>query len=278
MRFGPALLFCPADRPDRYAKAASIADTVILDLEDAVAADAKVSARASLVESSLEPSRTVVRVNPARSGLLEADLAALGQTAYRTVMLAKTETLADLVLFDNFDVIALCESPLGVVNAELIASHPSVAALTWGAEDLVAGLGGSSSRSENRTYRQFALYARSKVLIAAASKSKPAFDTVHLDIADVAGLRDEATDAAASGFTGTLCIHPSQVAVVRSAFRPTADAVRWAEGVLAASAASHNGVFAYQGRMVDEPVIRQAKQILTLAESSTHSNEGSAES
>ena len=86
---GPALLFCPADRPDRYAKAAAAADVVILDLEDGVALADKVSARRDLVDTPLDPERTIVRINPAGTPEHELDLAALEHTAYRTVMLAK---------------------------------------------------------------------------------------------------------------------------------------------------------------------------------------------
>src|ERR1700709_2572929 len=104
MLTAPALLFCPADRPDRYAKAAAAADSGILDLEDAVAPDAKASARLSLVESTLDPECTIVRVNPGSSGELEADIQALRQTGYRTGMLAKEETGSHLALLAGFQV------------------------------------------------------------------------------------------------------------------------------------------------------------------------------
>src|SRR5690606_25089368 len=86
---GPALLFCPADRPDRYAKAAERADGVILDLEDAVDPSAKDAAREALVGSSLAPGRTIVRVNPHGTADHAADLDCLARTGYRMVMLAK---------------------------------------------------------------------------------------------------------------------------------------------------------------------------------------------
>ncbi len=262
---GPALLFCPGDRPDRYAKAAAAADTVIIDLEDAVAVPAKPLARSALIASNLDPARTLVRVNPGSTGLLDDDLVALRQTPYYQVMLAKAETAEDLAPLYGFEVTAICESPLGVRNADLLADLDPVVALTWGAEDLVAGIGGRSSRQDDGRYRSFAVYARSRVLIEAASSGKPAFDTVHLDIADVDGLRSEAEDAAASGFSGVLCIHPDQVAVIRSAFRPTAEAIRWAEEVLEAAAGSPGGVFALGRQMVDEPVLRQARRVLDSA-------------
>lgn len=77
MIIGPALLFCPADRPDRYAKAAAAADTVIIDLEDAVAPADKPAARAALTTARLDPARTVVRVNPSSGDDLALDLAAV---------------------------------------------------------------------------------------------------------------------------------------------------------------------------------------------------------
>ena len=259
---GPAFLFCPGDRPDRYGKAAAAADTVIIDLEDAVALAAKPSAREAMVASDLDPARTLVRVNPRATGLLEEDLAALRRTDYRNIVLAKAETAEDMTPLAGFRVMAICESPLGVRNADLLAECDEVVALTWGAEDLVAGMGGSSSRHEDGRYRSFALYARSRVLIAATSAGIEAVDTVHLDIPDEEGLREEAMDAAASGFSGAMCIHPRQVAVIRQAFQPSPAALRWATGVLTAAASASNGVFAYEGRMVDEPVLRQARRII----------------
>lgn len=265
MTLGPALLFCPGDRPDRYTKAATAADAVIIDLEDAVAPAAKADARRSLVSSDLDPATTIVRVNPARTAEFEKDLVAVRATEYRTVMLAKAEDPGTLGQLDGLDVIALCESPLGIRNAGVLADHENVSGLMWGAEDLVAGLGGSSSRLANGRYRDFARYARSAVLIAAASAGKIAYDAVHLDITDDAGLREESEDAAASGFAGTVCIHPRQVEIVRASYRPSAESLRWAEEVLAAASAADNGVFAFGGRMIDEPILRQARRLLSLS-------------
>jgi citrate lyase subunit beta/citryl-CoA lyase len=258
---GPALLFCPADRPDRYAKAADAADSVILDLEDAVAPENRVSARESLLAAHLDPSRTIIRVNPAGASDLSLDIAALRQSNYRSVMLAKTETPQQLDILADFDVIALCETPAGVENAAQIAAVPHVIALMWGAEDLVGAIGGRSSRHADGSYRDVARFARSRVLIAAAAAGKAAIDTVHLDIADLEGLAAEVEDAAAVGFAATACIHPSQVAVIRQGYAPTADEISWAERVLHA-AESQAGVFRFEGRMVDSPVLMQARAVL----------------
>src|ERR1700712_2965813 len=107
MIIGPALLFCPGDRPDRYRKAADAADTVIIDLEDAVGLAAKPAARDALISSDLDPARTLVRVNPRATGLLDDDLAALRRTDYRNVMLAKAETSEDVAPLEGFQVMAI---------------------------------------------------------------------------------------------------------------------------------------------------------------------------
>jgi citrate lyase subunit beta/citryl-CoA lyase len=261
---GPALLFCPADRPDRYAKAAKAADSVILDLEDAVAPENRAAARESLLATRLDPDRTIIRLNPAGTPDFELDLDAVRRSGYRTVMLAKTQSADQLDALADFDVIALCETPAGVENADAIAAAPNAVALMWGAEDLVGAIGGRSSRHADGSYRDVARYARSRVLIAAAAAGKAAVDTVHLDIADLDGLAAEVEDAAAVGFAATACIHPSQVAVIRAGYTPTADEIAWAERVLSA-AETNPGVFRFEGRMVDGPVLMQARTVLARA-------------
>jgi citrate lyase subunit beta/citryl-CoA lyase len=260
MNLGPALLFCPADRPDRYEKALAAADAVILDLEDAVAPANRPAGREALIASELDPDRVIVRINELGTDDAVADLAALARTAYRTIMVPKAD--ARLVAPDGFEVIALCESAAGVVAAPELANR--VAALMWGAEDLVASLGGTSSRLADGTYRDVARTARANVLLAAGAAGIPAIDTVHLDIADLEGLRAEATDAAASGFAATACIHPSHVAVIREAYAPTPEQVAWATRVLDA-AAGQPGVFRFEGGMVDGPVLRHAEAVLRRA-------------
>lgn len=274
---GPALLFCPADRPERYGKAADRADVVIIDLEDAVAPAARPAAREALTASELDPDRTIVRVNPVDTDDHAADLEALAATGYRCVMLAKTESAAqvtDVHSATGAAVLALVETPLGVVRAEEIAAAPGCAGLMWGAEDLLAAMGGSTSRFSAAEaggprvageYRDVPRHARARVALAAAAFGRWAVDSVHLDIADEAGQRAEALDAVALGYVGTACIHPSQVAVVRGAYAPDDDDVAWARRVL--DAAEHDkGVFQLDGRMVDGPVFRQAEATLRRAQ------------
>lgn len=262
---GPALLFCPADRPERYAKALERADAVILDLEDAVAPADKAAARGHLIESELDPERVIVRVNPVESEAFAADLATLSQTDYRRIMVAKAESAKRISRIDpRFEVIVLCETAKGVAQADRLAALDGVTALMWGAEDLVASIGGTLSRAPNGRYRDIARYARSRVLLAAGARGRAAIDAVHLDIADTKRLTIEAADAAASGFAATACIHPAQVPIIRDAYRPDAKDVAWARGVLRA-AETERGVFSFEGRMVDEPVLRHARALLRRA-------------
>lgn len=259
---GPALLFCPGDRPERYAKALDRADGVILDLEDAVAPRDKAAAREALVAHPLDPARTIVRVNPAGTDDHELDLEAIDSTDYRYVMLAKTSGARDLDRLGDYSVIALCETAAGIVNAPAIAAVDAVVGLMWGAEDLVASLGGSSSRHGDGRYRDVAAHARSTVLLAAGAHGKAAIDSVFVDIPNLGGLASEAADASAVGFTATACIHPDQVATIRAAYAPTADELAFARELLAA-AENERGVFTFRGQMVDEPVLRHARKVLS---------------
>ncbi|TVU60453.1 CoA ester lyase [Paenarthrobacter nitroguajacolicus] len=263
---GPALLFCPADRPERFGKAADRSDAVILDLEDAVAPADKPGARDAIVEQSgaggLEPSRTIVRVNPVGTPEFELDLQALAKTPYRTVMLAKAESAEQLRSLADYQVIALCETAAGIVNASPIAAEPNVVGLMWGAEDLLASLGGLSSRNDDGGYRAVALHSRSAVLLAAKAAGKEAIDSVYVNIPDLEGLGVESRDAVASGFGAKACIHPNQVAVVREAYAPAPEAVAQAEELLEAAAAAGSGVFQFKGKMIDGPILKHAEATL----------------
>jgi citrate lyase subunit beta / citryl-CoA lyase len=258
---GPALLFCPADRPERYDKAAATADMVILDLEDGVSAHDRPAARAALMSSALDPRRTIVRLNPVGTADHQSDLEALSKTSYEIVMLSKTESDDHVRTLRPRRVIALCETPIGVLASPHIAAADNAVALMWGAEDLIAALGGRSSRHADTSYRDVARVARAQVLLAAGAHGRAAIDAVHLDIADLEGLRSEAEDGAASSFSATACIHPTQVAVVQHAYQPTDDETAWARTVVQ-MAETARGVFTYEGRMIDAPLLHQAERIL----------------
>lgn len=261
---GPAWLFCPADRPERFEKAAAAADVVILDLEDGVAAKDREAARAALIETRLDPDRTVVRVNPAGTDDHPLDLEALAKTDYTAVMLAKTEDPQQVRDLAPLEVVVLIETPLGALAVADLARMENAFALMWGAEDLFAVTGGTANRYPDGSYREVARHVRSQTLLAAKAYGRLALDSVYLDIKDLEGLRGEVDDAVAVGFDVKVAIHPSQVAVIREGYAPSAEQVQWARHVLDA-AREARGVFQFEGIMVDAPVLRRAERIVALA-------------
>jgi citrate lyase subunit beta/citryl-CoA lyase len=261
---GPAFLFCPADRPERFAKAAAAADVVILDLEDGVAPERREQARHHVRAADLEPATTIVRVNAVTSAEHDSDMAMLKDSAFRMVMLAKTAGADEVRSLEGFGVFALCETPAGVMAADAIAECSNTVGLMWGAEDLVAALGGYSSRHDNGSYRDVARYARARILVAAGAHHLCALDTVYLNIENLDGQRDQALDAAAMGFSASACVHPSQAAIVSEAYRPTSAQIAWAQTILEASK-DRGGVFRVGDLMVDGPVMTQARQIMNRA-------------
>src|SRR5699024_4142437 len=243
---GPSLLFCPGDRPDRFAKAADRADAVILDLEDAVSPGSKRSARDAVVAHELDPARTIIRVNAPGGTDFEADLLALGAHRPRWVMLPKASAPAavDRIVgaLPGVKVIALCETARGILAAPTLAAHPDVAALMWGGEDRVAALGGTSSRRAGRRYRRAVRRAHASLLPAARAHGGSAIGAIHTDLADEDAWRTEAEDAAASGFTATACIHPAQAEAVRAGYAPSPAEAAWARDVLEAAERHGSGV------------------------------------
>lgn len=275
---GPSTLFVPADRPDRYSKAMDHSDSTIFDLEDAVTPSRKQEARECLrswcedpVNESVlegETMRVVVRINATSSEFFAEDVEFLRTSGVPAVMLPKTESPNDVErlssLVPGVSVIALCETPMGIARSLDIAEHPAVSALMWGSEDLMATLGGTSSRLPDGRFRDVARQSRSAVLLHAAAHGKSTIDTVYTDLSNEDGLLEESRDAAGSGFTLKACIHPAQCGTVRQAFSPAADEVAYARDLLAAVKDSR-GAARFRGKMVDEPLIRNAEQVLQRA-------------
>lgn len=278
---GPALLFAPADRPERFAKAAERSDMVILDLEDGCRAENRAEARANVIDCGLDPDRTIVRVNPVGSPDFLDDVEAVQRSPFHQVMVPKMEnlslfdaTVSPVDVVEGWNVIALIETPKGVLNLSAIAQHPNVVALFWGAEDLTAELGGTSSRygrNEVPTigggisghpggYREVPRMVRAMVLLHAAAAGIVALDSIHADTGDVDGARAEAEDAAGSGFAATVSIHPALVPPIRHAYEPSPEQEQWARKVID-GARNNSGAFAVDGQMIDAPLLRQARVI-----------------
>lgn len=262
---GPAILFCPADRPDRYEKALLAGDAVVFDLEDAVSPDQKDTARTTLAEFLKTKALTdvFVRVNPVTTPWFAKDVKALQSTGVR-IMLPKAESPQTLAELSDFEVLAICETPLGAVNAYELAKVDNTWALLWGGEDMTAALAGRATRRPDGSYMASVNYLRAHVLIAAGAAQKAAIDGAYLDIPDLAGLAAETSEGVGMGFKAKIAIHPSQVAVIRKNFAPSAEDLEWATAVIEASKSEH-GVFNFRGRMIDAPLLAQAQAYVAAA-------------
>ncbi|KQM77694.1 citrate lyase [Sphingomonas sp. Leaf22] len=277
-----SLLFVPGDRPDRFAKAAaSGADALILDLEDAVAASAKDSARAAVADWLREPAPVprFVRINPADGPLALGDLDAMVGTRPDGIVVPKAEGVATILYINA--VIAdrgLSDVPLLPIATETpaaifqLGSYGTVAhrlaGLTWGAEDLPAAIGAATSREPDGRYTAPYELARSLTLFGAHAAGVAAIDTVYPAIRDAAGLAAYAARAARDGFTGMMAIHPAQVATINAAFTPDDETVARAQAIVDAFAAQPDaGALQVDGRMVDAPHLKQALRVLALRDS-----------
>jgi len=263
---GPAWLFCPGDRPDRFGKAAAEADIVILDLEDAVAPQRKPAAREHVQARLSEMGQTncVVRVNSVSSPDFHEDLAALGDFDDLILVLAKSDSARDVERLAPHPVIALCETTEGVLASREIARADNCAGIMLGTADLIADLG-IAGGGPTRGLEVIVSHARSAIVLAAAAAGLASIDTAYLSLADMAGLTREATTASEMGMTAKTCIHPSQVAAIRSAFLPRPEDVKWAHAVIAHAEADGSGASLLNGQMIDSPVITRARSVLGKA-------------
>lgn len=273
------LLFTPGHQPTRFDKAmASRADGIVLDLEDAVAVRDKDMARGQVFDwlRAQGPRQAVstaallcIRLNARQSPFLEADDAALCASlaqgvAPDVVVLPKVESANEvrecLQRWGQHSrqlpmILALIETALGLEHVVSIATAPGLAGMGFGAADLSAELGCEMDWEP-------LLYARGRVAHAAAMGRVALLDVPHLVLGDEAGLRAQTLRAKAMGFTGKFSIHPSQVAPIRDCFLPTPAQVERAQAVVYAAEHSQGQVCVVDGRMVDEPVVRAARQVL----------------
>ena len=259
-----SLLFVPASRPERIAKALDAgADAVIVYLEDAVAPAEKESARAALA-AALDPSRPVmVRVNAADTTWFPADLELLTHPGIAAVVLPKAEHAEDVVVVHRAAggkrVLPLIESALGFEQRLALAHAEGVQRLIFGQIDFQADMGMRATEEELLPFRVALVLASRLVDIA------PPIDGPTTAIGDETVLRSDALRARRLGFGGKLCIHPRQVAVVNQCFTPDADEVAWARRVIEADAAAGGAAVAVDGKMVDRPVVLRAQAILAEA-------------
>lgn len=273
-------LFVPASRPELFDKAlASEADALSFDLEDAVAPSRKPAARQALADwlaspaflaaQSEHPKKIIVRVNAADTSYFPEDVDALGGLPIDMVNLPKVES-ADALREAaaraaqaglEGELLVTVETPQALARAaELAAAHPRVAGLQLGLADLFEPLG--IDRYQPETLRAVMLALR----LGAGCAGKYAMDAAYAWVRDGEGFRAEAQLARSLGFLGKSCVHPSQVAIANEVFGFSAEEIGAAERIVAASEAQAGvGAFLLDGKMIDAPFVRRARDVLLAA-------------
>lgn len=290
MRIPRSWLFVPGDSAKKLAKGPETgAHALIVDLEDAVAPSAKAEARrvtrewldAHRKQVTMRKQVHWVRINAVDTGLWRDDLAAVLPGAPAGIMLPKAEgpEQVRMIAAEIYELEQKNGIPVGqtkilplvsetpraalTIGAYADAPMPRLAGLTWGAEDLGAALGAGRKRDENGLWTDAFRFVRAQTLLAAHAVGVWAIDTLHADFRDEDGLRRAALAARGDGFAGMLAIHPAQVPVINAAFAPSEAELAEAQAIVAAFAANPGaGTLQLDGRMIDQPHLKQAKALL----------------
>ncbi|MEM9570603.1 MAG: CoA ester lyase [Pseudomonadota bacterium] len=263
-----SLLFVPGSRPERFDKAAaSGADTIIIDLEDAVLPENKTEARAAALGwlAHRGDQKAGIRINSPRTAEGCADIAALAVSGCTPdfVMVPKAETGVDMeivgdALGQGADLIAVIESGRGLRRAFDIAKQSSAGVLFGGA-DYSASLGADLANWDAM------IVARGTIAGACGAAGVPAYDVPYLDVKDANGLDAATRQAKAMGFAGRACIHPSQVETVNAVFLPTPEEILEARAIIKALEDSQGGAALHNGKLIDRPIILAANRTLAKA-------------
>ncbi len=270
-----SILFVPATRPDRVPKAAATgADAVCVDLEDAVALADKTGARAGVWEQlavlrSLGV-QSILRINALTSAEGLRDMVALIDSAIAPdgLFVPKCDSAEEVRWIDSLlgdrhgpmKILPIIETTVGLNNVAAIAgASPRVSAMAFGSADFSAEIGSDMGWDA-------LAYARGRIVAAAGRTGIAAIDGVWLDYHDDDGLANEAVRVGAMGYTGKIAIHPQQVPVINQVFTPDQEAIARAHRIVAAAAAAGGGVTTLEGQMIDEPVVQSARRVVAVAE------------
>jgi len=273
------MLFVPGDQPRMLAKAQTLdADAVILDLEDGVAAKDKRRARDALegaLRGGLPVAGTLwVRPNALDTGWLEDDLTACLWPGVTGVVVPKVRAASEVRLVDALvarvardrdlgpvDMAVLIETPSAVLAAaEIGRACTRLAALMFGADDLAAEMGIARTESNDEV-----AVPRAQVALTAHALRCEAIDIVYTRVHDEVGFHRECAEGRRLGYTGKQVIHPAQIAPANTAFSPGADEIAWAARIVEAYEAAPRGALVVDGRMVDAPIVAQARRVLARA-------------
>jgi citrate lyase subunit beta/citryl-CoA lyase len=284
-----SLLFVPGDSERKMAKAESVpADALIFDLEDAVAAENKVAARARvrdfLAARPADRRQALwVRINPLNHAEAGADLAAIIPLRPDGIVLPKARSADDIDLLSQRIGVYEVEHdiPVGSIRILPVATETPqavfalggyvscgkrLAGLTWGAEDLAAAVGATANRDGEGRWTMPYQVVRSLCLFAAHAAGVEAIDTLFANFRDEAGLRRACDEARRDGFSGMLAIHPEQVETINLAFTPSAEELERAQRIVDLFAANPGaGTLALDGAMLDLPHLQQARRLLARA-------------
>jgi citrate lyase subunit beta/citryl-CoA lyase len=260
-----SLLFVPGSNPRALAKARQLdADMVIIDLEDAVPETDKASAREAAVEASHQgfgDRPVALRVNRTDSPHYGEDVVAARRAKLEFIVLPKAEAakqVSDCGWLTGKPVLAMIETPRGVIEAAAIA--PAARGFLAGTNDLAASLGLPAESG-----RQGLVYALQRIVLAARAAGIPAFDGVRNVLEADDGLAAECAEGRAFGFDGKCVIHPSQIDTVNRCFTPDREEVEAAHRLVEAA---HGGAERYEGRMIENMHLDQARALLAKARKS----------
>ncbi|GLK43764.1 MULTISPECIES: HpcH/HpaI aldolase/citrate lyase family protein [Novosphingobium] len=280
-------LFAPGDSERKMTKAMEgEADIVLIDLEDAVAPDAKAAAR-PLVHDFIKAhpeqrARLWVRINPFDGPHTLADLAAVMPAHPGGIMLPKVYGRADVEKLDHClsalevangieegstpVIVLITETAEAMFHTGSYKGAPRVVALTWGAEDLADSIGASSNRNDDGSYSFTYELARSLTVLGAATAGVTAIETISADFRDLEALKARAEKVRRDGFRGMMAIHPAQVPVINAAFTPTEAEIAEAQEIVDVFAANPGvGAIGWKGGMLDRPYLARAERLLRQA-------------
>ena len=274
-----SVLFMPGANTRALEKAKSLpADSLILDLEDAVAPDAKAQARENIrtaLATGFGHREAVVRINGLNTQWGLDDLKAFADTKADAILLPKVESASQIQkvasLLKQFNpentmkIWAMIETPLAIFHLpEIASSHPMLEALVLGTSDLVKDL--HARRTPSRVETQTAL---SLSVLAARAHQLCVLDGVHLTLEDEEGLKQSCVQGRDMGFDGKTLIHPSQIAFANEIFGPSSEEIEEAKqriNAYDAAISSGAGIVLLNGKLVEELHIQDAKRILALAD------------
>jgi citrate lyase subunit beta/citryl-CoA lyase len=282
-------MFVPGHRQRMIDKALSLdADAIMLDIEDGVAPNEKDSARKNIADSLARakapatPAR-YVRINAIGHARMNADLEAVVRPGLDGLVCPKVDTSEEVRTVDailnekesssglakgSVKLLIAIESPRGLLNAAVIAaSCPRIAGIMFGAEDFGREIGLPAVREGQA---RDLIYARSSIVIAAASAHVQAVDGVWVDLNDTQGLLEFAKQSRQLGFSGMSCIHPAQIQAINQTFSPTAEEIDYCQQVLQAfeeANARGDGSIAFGGQLIDRPIVERARRTIEMAKS-----------